>query len=133
MKGEAIRGADDCPVLVVDDDIDIRESLVDLLEERGHAAVTASNGVQALETLKKGTRPCLILLDLMMPVMDGATFRAAQLRDEQLKDIPVILISAFRHLEETGEALGAADVLRKPIELPALIEDVHRFCRAEEA
>ena len=125
-----MKDTDDCPVLVVDDDLDIRESLADLLQEQGHATVTAANGVQALRTLEAGTRPCLILLDLMMPVMDGASFRAEQLKNEKIADIPVVLISAFRQLEETGEALGAAGVLKKPIELPALFDDVRRFCRS---
>ena len=119
---------DRCHVLVVDDDIEIRESLVEVLEERGFHTISAANGAQALDQLHAGTRPELILLDMMMPVMDGATFREQQRREPELATIPVVLISAYQDLEERAERLCADATLRKPISFRDLIETVRRFC-----
>ena len=89
-------------ILIVEDDATIRMSLYMVLTMEGHEVGTAANGEDALEYLRHH-RPCLILLDLMMPVMDGRSFRARQLSDTALATIPVALMSG---------ALGAADVVR---------------------
>ena len=116
-------------VLVVDDDPDIRETVIEVLEEAGHRAQGAHNGVVALEHLRADPElPCLILLDLMMPEMDGATFRQEQLKDPTLSPIPVIVISAFRDTEETARQLEAAGHLTKPVSLDALISLVDTYC-----
>ncbi len=116
-------------ILVVDDDADIRETLVEILEESGHRAVSASNGNEALEVLRAAPdRPCPILLDLMMPGMDGRTFRAEQLKDPSLAPIPVVLLSAFRDTAETARELDVAGHLPKPVSLDALIKLVGVFC-----
>ena len=119
---------DPCHVMVVDDDVEIRESLVEVLEERGYHAISAANGEQALERLADGTRPKLILLDLMMPVMDGATFRRTQQTRPEIASIPVVLISAYQDLEENARRLAATGSLRKPISFRDLLDTVKRFC-----
>jgi len=115
-------------VLVVDDDAEIRESLVEVLEERGYHAVAAANGQQALATLHGGTRPAVILLDMMMPVMDGPTFRACLRREPELAAIPVVVISAHQDVEENARRLGATAALSKPISFRELLEMMKRFC-----
>src|SRR6185295_11285273 len=81
-------------VFVVDDDDDIRETLYGLLDDEGYEVAAFPTGREAFEALTGGARPRVILLDLMMPVMDGAEFRRAQLADPALAEIPVILITA---------------------------------------
>jgi len=89
------------PILVVDDDRDIRDSLVEVLGEHGYPVIGAGNGVEALEILRTSAPPpSLILLDLMMPVMDGREFRERQLENPALADIPVIVISAYNDVEQ---------------------------------
>ena len=84
-------------VLVVEDDLDIRQALMEILDEHGFAALGARDGAEALDLLSRATElPCLILLDLMMPVMDGASFREAQRKDPRLASIPVVVLSAYR-------------------------------------
>src|SRR5690348_9563693 len=93
-------------ILVVDDDVDTREILTLLFTTRGYIVDTAADGAQALRAARRGPPPCVILLDLMMPVMDGETFRRAQLADAQLQDIPVLCISGRHDIEQTSAALG---------------------------
>ncbi|HEY2029082.1 MAG TPA: response regulator [Myxococcales bacterium] len=116
-------------VMIVDDDRDVRESLAEVLEDHGYPSVAAANGQEALDRLRSvPTRPCLILLDLMMPIMDGRQFRAQQQQDEVLGMIPVLVFSAHTNVEEASAALGASACLRKPIELPLLLEAVRALC-----
>jgi CheY-like chemotaxis protein len=115
-------------ILVVDDDRDIRDSLVELLEEHGYPAVGASNGVEALDILRgSAAPPCLILLDLMMPVMDGREFREHQLENPAWTEIPVIVISAYSDVEQQARAL-AVDHLRKPLAMRPLMDAIRRHC-----
>ena len=115
-------------VLVVDDDRDIRDSLVEALEDHGHRAVGAANGREALDVLRTSAEPpCLILLDLMMPVMDGREFREQQVQSPALADIPVIVISAYNDVGEQARALGV-DHLRKPLAMRGLLDAVRRYC-----
>src|SRR5580765_7790969 len=81
-------------ILLVEDDFDMRDALIPILEYAGHHVVGAANGREALEQLRAGPKPSLILLDLMMPVMNGTEFRAEQLRDPALASIPVVVVSA---------------------------------------
>ncbi|HEY4240218.1 MAG TPA: response regulator [Kofleriaceae bacterium] len=113
-------------VLVVEDDDLIRESLVDLLAHKGFGVTGAANGADALVALANGPPPSVILLDLMMPVMDGLAFRQAQLRDPAIKDIPVIILSANRELAEVARDLSPADYLLKPVRLGDLLKVVER-------
>lgn len=118
-----------CPVLVVEDDDDIRESLLEILGEHGFAVVGVEHGGAALEHLQQCERPpCLILLDLMMPVMDGIAFRARQLEEPLLAAIPVVVMTAYAGAETKSEALHPAGLLRKPLHVKTLIGTVERFC-----
>jgi DNA-binding response OmpR family regulator len=115
-------------VLVVDDDQDIRESLMDFLQDHGYQPLGATHGRDALEKLGKSTeRPCLIILDLMMPIMDGKTFREQQLRDPELSRIPVVVISAYRDVAVTG--LQVTSHIPKPLNLTALLDVVRAHCK----
>ena len=112
-------------ILVVDDDQDIRDTLTELLQEEGYAVVRASHGGEALCALRELPSPSLILLDLMMPVMDGWQFRTEQRKDPALASIPVVVISATGK-DEKVSALGAVQFLKKPIRLEQLLEAVAR-------
>jgi CheY-like chemotaxis protein len=116
-------------VLVVEDDVDIRQALVEILEDHGFQAVGESNGADALEYLRRAPDlPCLILLDLMMPVMDGATFREAQRNDPRLASIPVVVLSAHRDLAAHVHGLDVVSVLRKPPNVRELVTVLHTHC-----
>jgi CheY-like chemotaxis protein len=118
-------------VLVVDDNVDIREILVDILKGRGYAAVGAENGLVALERLREvGFKPCVILLDLMMPIMDGRSFRAAQRSDPALADIPVLVMSAYHDLAAHVTDMAPAHVLEKPIDARHLLRLLEEICGA---
>jgi len=116
-------------VLVVEDDETIRETLIEFLEEQGYEAVGAVHGQDALDKLA-GTRepPCLIVLDLMMPVMDGLAFRQQQLEDPSLQRIPVVVISAYKDLERRTSDLNVAGHLQKPLKLVDLLGLVQQHC-----
>jgi CheY-like chemotaxis protein len=115
-------------ILIVEDDDDIRRSLADVLEHRGYPVALAHNGLEALEYLRSAPQPPrLILLDLMMPVMDGWQFCAAQREDPTLATIPVVVLSAVTNLRQNAASLHVADYLPKPIELPQLLKSVERF------
>ena len=117
-------------VLVVEDDPDIRATLCEALEDNGYTAVPAGNGVEALDYLRHTSdRPCLILLDLMMPVMDGQTFRAEQRADSTISEIPVVVISAYRDLEKYRDEL-ATECLPKPVRLDTLLQTARKHCDA---
>jgi DNA-binding response OmpR family regulator len=122
------------PLLIIEDDQDIRESLVEFLEDHGYRVDAARDGREALDHLVRAReRPCLIVLDLMMPVMDGQQFRAEQLRDPELSQIPVLLISAYGDVEERASDLGRLPFLRKPFDLEQLLEQVEARCRIAAA
>jgi CheY-like chemotaxis protein len=115
-----------CDVMVVEDDFAIRETLRELLEEEGYRVAWASNGDEALTQLRRGTFPGLILLDLMMPVMDGTAFRSALRLDPELAGIPVVVISADSGLEEKASTMAVDGYLAKPFDLVALLDTVRR-------
>jgi len=113
-------------ILVVEDDGDIRTALCSILAEEGYTVSSACDGSQALDQLRSGERPALILLDLMMPVMDGADFRYAQLQDPSLAHIPVVVLTADGRFRDMARELGAAAAFAKPFELSALLETIAR-------
>ena len=118
-------------VLVVDDDAGIRSLLSCVLTDEGHAVSEARNGAEALAALR-GTqaRPCLALIDLMMPVMNGWEL-AAHLRDDpDLPRIPFVLVSAYPLKSWDARELGAASSLGKPVDLERLLATVHEHCAA---
>ena len=114
-------------VLVVDDDPDIRELLFTALEDDGFEVVPAANGQEALAIIAT-FRPDVIVLDLMMPVMDGWQFaRELRARDE---DIPIVLLSAARDLRTHAKALSAAEIIEKPFDLSELLPKIARVASA---
>lgn len=115
------------PVLVIDDDDALRTSLQELLELDGFVVVTARNGREALDMLNSGELPALILLDFMMPVMNGTQFLALRQRDPRLRKIPVVILSAWTR-EWPGQAMGVEHVLSKPIDPERLLELMNRYC-----
>jgi CheY-like chemotaxis protein len=119
--------------LLVEDDFDVREALVETLRDRGYAVESASDGEQAMQLLRAGTRPGLILLDLMMPRMSGSEFRMAQLMDPALASLPVVLLSADGRMEEKAVALKVEGAIRKPIDLDELFSVIERVRSAGAA
>ena len=116
-------------ILVVDDEDMIRDSLIEYLDENGYRATGAVDGRDALTKLADpGGRPCVILLDLMMPIMDGKTFRARQLLDPELARIPVIVLSAYQGVAKWASDLMLPDHLAKPFKLDDLLRLVHKHC-----
>lgn len=111
-------------VLLVDDDPDIRTVLPMVLESYGFPTTTAASGEEALQRLRSEERPCLVLLDLMMPGMDGYEFREVQLADPALRSIPVVVLSGA---DSPGEVLDSPTI-QKPVELDELLAVVRRFC-----
>lgn len=116
------------PVLVVEDNEDVRETMVQMLTSFDVEVRGASNGEEALELLAHMEPPGVIVLDLSMPVMDGAEFRARQLADPALSEIPVVLVSADAELREKAEILHVAAAMRKPVDLNVLGATVARYC-----
>jgi CheY-like chemotaxis protein len=116
-------------VLVVEDDREIRETMLEIFEEAGFSAVAAGHGQAALEYLDRTNHvPCIILLDLMMPIMDGVTFRERQRQDPRFADVPVILMSAFRDVDEHAREIKPVAVLKKPVHIDDLIGILDAHC-----
>ncbi|BDG08143.1 response regulator [Anaeromyxobacter paludicola] len=116
-------------ILVVDDDRDIQEALRDCLREAGYDVATVSNGIEALAWLHTHRAPSLVLMDCMMPYMDGAQTRAAMLSDPALRRIPVVMLTADPHARERVRALALDGYFEKPIELRLLLEVVEARTR----
>jgi CheY-like chemotaxis protein len=114
-------------ILVVEDDDDVRESLVQILTSAGFEVVPAASGEEALRQLGAGLRPCVILLDLMMPGMNGWQFIEEQRLRPGPSGTPVVVVSAYGSADGV-RSVGAADYLRKPIDVDALLAVVGRYC-----
>lgn len=117
------------PILVVDDDPDIRTCIRDLLTDAGYSAAEAEDGVEALAVLRTNPTPCMVLLDMMMPRMDGAATLAEIKRDEALAALPVIVVSASK----IGAPVGAAAFLPKPFKAEQLMSLVRKYCAPHAA
>jgi CheY-like chemotaxis protein len=128
MSTGGVVGHEPLTLLVVDDDRDLAEGLAELLEDEGFNVVTAADGYAALDHLRRGLRPCAILLDLMMPRMNGWEFRHEQLQDADLKEIPIVVVSAARLDAAAKAQLGDVDYVSKPPSLPRLLAAVRRHC-----
>jgi CheY-like chemotaxis protein len=120
------RPAAHCPVLIVEDDADLREMMAQLLTLEGYETATVANGREALEYLHNAVAPNVILLDLMMPVMDGWQFRREQARHAALADIPVIIVSAAGR--DRIQQIDADAYLLKPVDLDELLARVTQYC-----
>jgi two-component system response regulator MprA len=116
-------------VLVVEDDHAIRRTICDALELEGYEVRTAGDGGEALRVLG-GWRPGAIILDLMMPRVDGFAFRRAQLSRAELRDIPVVVLSAVPDVAERSRELRPAAALAKPFDLDVLLDTVARVASA---
>jgi CheY-like chemotaxis protein len=113
------------PVLVVEDDADVREAMVQVLLAAGHEAVPAGDGQDALAQLDGGLEPCIILLDLMMPRMDGWAFIEHHRRRE--RRTPIIVVSAYGSQEQVRSS-GVIAYMRKPVDIDALLAMVDEHC-----
>lgn len=117
-------------VLIVEDDVDIRDTLSELLQLEGYAVLVAENGQQALDHLAVMARPCLILLDLMMPVMNGWDFLKelrAHAQNDILATIPVVIISAAGESAQSARKISQG-FIKKPIDLDCLLREVKQHC-----
>ncbi len=109
-------------VLVVDDDPDILSALVMTLQTEGHAVHAACNGQEALEALEEGLRPDVVVLDLMMPVMNGFEVLEVLRKEPRWSSIPVVVLSANRGYSH--DDLGVVRLLRKPFDLEELFSAI---------
>jgi two-component system, chemotaxis family, chemotaxis protein CheY len=113
--------------MIIDDDADLQVSIVDVLEDKGLFPVIVADGLEALELLRGGFRPSVILLDLMMPRMNGWDFRREQTRDITMRDIPVVVTTAEALSESAIRAeFGRVGWLQKPFGLEALVTAIER-------
>jgi CheY-like chemotaxis protein len=119
------------PVLIVEDDADLREMMAQLLTLEGYQIETVANGREALDYLNGAPRPDVILLDLMMPIMDGWEFRKRQQNDPALADVPVIVLTALDQAQARASDLKDVDFLKKPLDFDRLLELVRRRCQPQ--
>jgi CheY-like chemotaxis protein len=115
-------------ILLIEDESDIRTILKDALEWEGYRVYTASNGKEGMEALLEMPTPSLILLDLMMPVMNGWEFANALQADRAYVDIPIVALSAF---SDPGKKIRARGFIKKPVDLDLLLGLVREHCRPE--
>jgi two-component system, chemotaxis family, chemotaxis protein CheY len=120
-----VREREHVSALIVDDDDDAREVLASILRKHGYTVVTAANGRDALDLLET-IRPEVIIIDLLMPVMDGASFREAQRRNREWLSIPTIVMTGTN--EEPLLDIAVEETLRKPVRARELVEIVRRHC-----
>jgi CheY-like chemotaxis protein len=125
VMGVDSAGSHRCSVLVVDDDAEVRELLRVALTSDGYSVATVANGREALHHLRSHAETCVIILDLLLPVMDGVHFRTAQLRDRSLAWIPLIVVSAAEDADRRAREVGARRFIRKPLHL----DEVRRALR----
>ena len=115
-------------ILLVEDDPDSRACMRSLLEQEGYVVHTAADGAEALRRLRSGLRPGLIVLDLMMPGMDGFQFRKAQLADPKLSAIPVVVYSGHHDAKANAAQLEPTAYIQKPIDFDSFLDLVSAHC-----
>jgi CheY-like chemotaxis protein len=115
-------------ILVIEDDAATRAAVSLVLEDEGYSVTGVANGQEALQQLRRTRLPDLILLDLMMPIMNGWEFRKHQAQDPALQSIPVVVVSANADVPQKANALSARAYLMKPIDFIQLLEAVQRCC-----
>ncbi len=120
-------------VLVVEDDPELLLSLSEVIESEGYCVSCARHGLEALGRLRGGVKPSVILLDLMMPIMNGWQFRYEQRQDSDLAKIPVVVVSAKSDSQQHAAWLEADGYLSKPIDLGILFDMLSRYCRRDRA
>jgi CheY-like chemotaxis protein len=119
-------------VLLIEDDEDIGSVVRDLLSAEGFSTEVARNGLEALARLRDSPRPKLILLDLMMPVMDGRQFRERQLQDSNLAAIATVILSGVPDVSSVARNLSVAGWLGKPLSAERLVGVVSRYCSVSD-
>jgi CheY-like chemotaxis protein len=119
-------------ILIVEDDVDVAESVAAVLEAEGYRTDIAANGREALEHLGKNDHPDLILLDMMMPVMDGWKFREEQRKLHALASIPVLTVTADGDARGKAASIQAAGYIHKPVAIDSLLDEVERICGLPE-
>jgi CheY-like chemotaxis protein len=112
-------------VLVVEDDAAMRDCLREILEEEGHPVLLAENGRDGLQQLRRSP-VSVVLLDVMMPVMNGLEFLAAKLCDEAICDVPVVLMTA--HSLDAPQLVGITAAFTKPFKMESLLKQVKALC-----
>ena len=117
-------------ILLVEHDPDARRAVAELLRPDGYRVLEAGDGQEALDALRSGSRPCVVLLDLTMPGTSGWRFRALQVRDRAIADIPVIALSGHGGLELQAQAMKLDGWLEKPLDIDKLLAIVGRTWRA---
>lgn len=115
-------------IMVIEDDADIRNVLVDLLSEEGYDTHSAENGKDALELLRDMPKPCLVFLDLMMPIMNGREFLDEVMKDSYLAPVPVVVVSA---IADKADVSGAVGFLKKPIDIEMILGTAKKFCNGK--
>jgi CheY-like chemotaxis protein len=115
-------------VLVVDDDEDIRTVIAEVLQLAGYTAITAKDGEEALTLMRSHPELCVVLLDMMMPGVDGWEFRRHQLGDPALARVPVVVLSGAGSAADIAREIAADDFLSKPVLRDHLVEMVSRYC-----
>lgn len=114
-------------ILVIEDDAEVRDELCELIESAGFEVLAAANGQDGLSALRKHPHTRAVVLDLVMPVMNGATFRGEQLRDPAIAAIPTILLTGRNDVAPMGAALEACAWLPKPFAPDALLAILARY------
>jgi CheY-like chemotaxis protein len=110
-------------ILIVDDEVDIRDSLREFFEDEGYTVTTAGNGAEALQQLATGELPCVIILDLLMPVLDGNEMYERMQADPRLSQLPVIISTS-----DPRRAPSGVLTMKKPVSLLRLASTVRQFC-----
>jgi two-component system chemotaxis response regulator CheY len=117
-------------ILVIEDDINIREVLKSVLEFEGYSVETASNGKEGFDIIDAMKKPCLILLDLMMPIMDGWKFSELIAQDMLLSHIPIVAVTAFPK-ENMKNLDHVRTIIKKPVDIDLLMAQVETFCKKD--
>ena len=110
-------------ILIVDDEEDLRDSLVDFFQDEGFEVSTAANGREALERLSDADLPCVMILDLLMPVLDGNQVYSEMQRDPRFSKVPVIVSTS-----DPSRAPPGLLIMKKPVNLPRLLDTVRQHC-----
>ncbi|HET9196412.1 MAG TPA: response regulator [Vicinamibacterales bacterium] len=120
-------------ILIVEDDHDVAQSVAEVLEASGYGTGIAANGLEALDYLQTHTQTDLILLDMMMPVMDGWQFREEQRKLPAFDSIPVVIVTADGNARGKAEAIQADGLVSKPVTIDGLLNEVERICGIPDA
>jgi CheY-like chemotaxis protein len=131
-EGSGTKGGMPKLILIVEDDLDVARLLAEILEAEGYCTAVAANGCEALDHLRNNGHPDLILLDMMMPVMDGWKFREEQRKLPACASIPVVTVTADGDARRKAASIQAAGYVPKPLRIDNLLDEVERICGLPE-